>query len=373
MPGRQHRGDVDGLPAPLVQFERRPDVFGLGVGVHATNVVDGIPAEDNVGSHAERGVEPVASGLDEPVENGLHVSGTARDDVVQVAVGLRGLHESDLVIDEEREGLDQELAFGHEVSVEDHEVLRRAHRERVIDVARLGAVRAQPAQVAHAQLRGKVTYVVRAAVIEHPGQVLALHRPHCGNSCPDHVDVLAVGGDEHVHGGRLVAQVQGPPLWSVRQAILGNGSGVHEARPRLVEVEFPGVARPGQNRPHGQQRLEDQDRLGQDDQRIWQPVSSTGRVQQERRVGEDADGGDQHQHHERRRVGVGRCRGSARADAGRRLMRGDPVHGFRWYHRFRWCGCAIAGMEGGHFSLFHYRIRVRDSQTGSRARFAGVC
>ena len=92
----QRLGDVDRLPAPLVQHQRGPDVLGLGVGVDAADVVDRGPPEDHVRADAERGVEVVATGLDELVEDGLHVAGAAGHHVDQVAVGLRRLDEGDV-------------------------------------------------------------------------------------------------------------------------------------------------------------------------------------------------------------------------------------------------------------------------------------
>ena len=87
-------GNVDRLPAALVQHQRRPDVLGLGVGVDAADVVDRCPPVDHVRADAEGGVEVVPARLDELVEDRLHVAGAAGDQVDQVAVGLRGLHET---------------------------------------------------------------------------------------------------------------------------------------------------------------------------------------------------------------------------------------------------------------------------------------
>ena len=208
------------------------------------DVVHRGPAVDHVGADAERGVEVVATGLDELVEDGLHVAGAAGDQVDQVAVRLRGLHEGDVGIDEERHGLDQELRLGHEVGVEDAEEVALGDRQGVVDVARLGAAAAEPPDVVAAELVGQRLHLVGATVVQDPGAVPALDGQRGGRGRPDLVDVLAVDRDEHVDGDLLAVEHDGPQLGAVGQACRLDRLLVEEQALRLVEREVPRALRP---------------------------------------------------------------------------------------------------------------------------------
>ena len=142
---------------------------------------DRSPAEHHVRADAERRVEVVAARLDELVEDRLHVAGAAGDHVVQVAVGLRRLDERDVVASAKNGSVSsQELRLRHEVGVEDAEVVALRDGQGVVDVAGLGAVVVEPAQVAAAHLVGQRPHLVRTAVVEEPGAVLARHAERGG-------------------------------------------------------------------------------------------------------------------------------------------------------------------------------------------------
>ena len=117
---------------------------------------------------------------------------------MDVAVRLRSLHERDVAGGEERHRLVEEIVLRDEVGVEDREELALGDGQRVVDVAGLRAVAAQAPQVAGPELRREVADLVRAAVVEHPGEVLAPHRDRRGDGAPDDVQGFAVHGDEHV-------------------------------------------------------------------------------------------------------------------------------------------------------------------------------
>ncbi len=331
-------GDVDRLPATLVQHQRGPHVLGLGVGVDATDVVDRGPSVDHVRADREGGVEVVATGLDELVEDGLHVARTAGDQVDQVAVGLRGLHEGDVVVDEERHRLDQELRLRHEVGVQDDEEVTLGDGQGVVDVARLGAVGAEPADVVAADLVGQGLDVVGATVVQDPGAVLALDRQRGGRGCPDLVDVLAVDGDEHVDVGLLAVQQDGPELRAVGEPRGLDGLLVEHQPLGLVEGELPRALATGQDRPHRQEGVRHQDHFGDDHQGVGEQVPSVARVQQELRVEQDAQGGDQAEQDHHGRVRVCRLRSA-----------GDG-------HVFV-DSCVVVGRTG-HSATLHYSVFV---------------
>jgi len=123
---RKHLGDEDSPPSPLVQHQRGPHVLRLRVGVHAADVDDGRAPEHHIGAYAERGVEAIPAGLNEAIEHRLHVAGALGDGAgARVAVGLRRLHECELVVGEEGQRLFDEVGLRHEVGVEDHKELAR--------------------------------------------------------------------------------------------------------------------------------------------------------------------------------------------------------------------------------------------------------
>lgn len=312
VPGGEDVGDVDAAPAALVQHQRRPHVLGLGVGVQAADVVDGRPAEDHVRTDTEGGVEVVPARLDEPVEHGLHVARAAGDEVAQVAVVLRRLDERHSCVGEERHGLDQEPGVGDEVGVEDAEVVGLHLAERVVHVAGLRAAAAEPAQVVHADPRGHVAHVVAAAVVEDVGDVPADHLLGGSRRPLDHVDGFAVARDQQ--GDTDLASVQQDRGVRVGRRV------AEQAPAGLVVGVVARADRAGQDRPHRQQGVDDQDGLGRDHDRPGQEVAPVGRVQEEGRVGQDADGGDQREQDHHRRVGV-----AGLLSSGRLVRAGDRL------------------------------------------------
>ena len=247
-------------------------------------------AEDHVGADAERGVEVVPARLDEPVEDGLHVAGAAGDDGVEVAVHLRRLDEGDVLADEERQRLDEEVLLGDEVRVEDGEVLALGDGQRVVDVAGLGAVAGQPPDVVAAQLGREVTDLVGPAVVEDPRPVLAVHGPGGGGGPADGLDGLAVDGDEDVDQ-RVVPVEAERPLGGVL-AVPGDPLRVEEGVPGGVVGVVAWAGRAREDRPHRQEGLEDEEALGDDDHRVRQPVAAVRGVEQEARVEQDTERGD---------------------------------------------------------------------------------
>ena len=302
------------------------------------DVVHRGPSVDHVRADAERGVEVVATGLDELVEDRLHVAGAAGDQVDQVAVGLRGLHEGDVGVDEERDGLDQELRLGHEVGVEDAEEVTLGDRQGVVDVPRLGAVGAEPADVVAAELVGQCLHLVGATVVQDPGAVLALDRHRGGRGRPDLVEVLAVDGDEHVDVDLLAVQQDGPQLGVVGQACRLDRLLVEHQALRLVEGELPRALAAGQDGPHRQQGVRHQDHFGDDHEGVGEQISPVARLQQELCVEQDAQGGDQAEQDHHGRVRVCRLRSA-----------GDG-------HVFV-DSCVVVGRTG-HSATLHYSVFV---------------
>ncbi len=293
---REDLGDEDRLPAALVHHERRPDVLRLRVRVDAVDVEHGLAPEHHVGAHAERGVEAVLAWLDEAIEDRLHVGGALGDDRVRlVAVALGGLHERELGIDEERKRVLDEVGPGDEVRVEHREALALGERQRVVDVARLRAVRAQAADVAHADAGREVADVVAAAIVEDPGAVLAAHVARGGRGALDHLERLAVHRDEDVHHDRAAAEQERPRGGVALEVRVKPGT-------RLVHRERPGVLAARKDGPHRHERVEDQHQLRRQHHDVRQRVSAVVGVEQEERVREDPDGRDDDQRDEHRRL-----------------------------------------------------------------------
>ena len=132
-------GLEDRAPASFVQEDRGPDVLRLGLGVDPADVLYGRAAEQHVGADAERRVELVAPWLDEPVENHLDEPRAPGDDVVEVAVDLRGLHEGHVRVLHEWDRLVEKIGFGDEIGIKNDEELSLGNGQRVVDVARLRA------------------------------------------------------------------------------------------------------------------------------------------------------------------------------------------------------------------------------------------
>ena len=297
VPDGQHGGDVGGLPAILVQLQRGPDVLGLRLGPHATDLLDGGAAVDHVGADGEGRVEAVLARLDEPVEHRLHVAGTAGDQVVEVSVGLRGLHEGDIGFREERHRLVQEIRRGHEVRIQDDEVFTRGDRQRIVDIAGLGAGVALTNDVLGAEFGSQGADVIGLAVVEHVGDVLAVHRDCGGHGGADLVQFLTVGGDVDIDRHLGLVQVH-RKLREIRARLDVLVLRTVEPGLRIVEAISTRVVTTGKNGPQGEQRLQDDDGLGRQHDQVRNPVTAIGEVEEEGRVEQDTDGGDQHQHHQ---------------------------------------------------------------------------
>ncbi|MPM66128.1 hypothetical protein SDC9_113035 [bioreactor metagenome] len=281
-----------------MQHQRGPHVFGLRLGIHAADVEHRRPAEQHIGANAEGSIEVITARLDEAVEHRLHVPGTPGDDVAHVAVGLRGLYEGHRGVHHERQGLLQELRPRHEVRVQDHEEVAFRHCQRVVDVARLGAVVGEAADVADLQAGREIAHLVGLAVVENPGLVRPsdCHRGFGGS--PDDVDRLAVGGDQDVDFHLLPVQMQRPAGGIVGDVQFLVGSGVVEVALRVVERERARVLHAREDRPHRHQRVKDENDLRNDHHRPWHQVPTVAGIEQEPRVGKDADrGGEGYRDH----------------------------------------------------------------------------
>ena len=213
---------------------------------------------------------------------------------MQVGEGLGCLDESHLRVDEEWHGLDEEHLVGHEVCVKDGEQFPLGEGQRMVDVAGLGSSRTETPDVACAQFASEVADLVALAVVEYPGGVLAAHRERGGDGLADHREALAICGDEHVDSA-FGALDEERPL------------GLRSSRPALEElavgaviVEVPGVARAREDRPHGQQCVEDEDRFGDDHEDVRDDVAAVRGIEQECRVHEDSECGQQHDQREHR-------------------------------------------------------------------------
>ena len=171
----------------------------------------------------------------------------------------------------------------------------------MVDVARLGSPAGHPADVVAAELGREVADVVGPAVVEDPGAVLAGHRQCRGGRAPDRLDGLAVDGDEDVDDDLLAVEDQRPVRLGL--AVTRHPDRVEEAVASRVVGVVARAGGAGQDRPHRQQRLGDQHRLGDDDHRVRQPVAAVVRVEQERRVEQDAQRSDDGQQDHDRGVG----------------------------------------------------------------------
>jgi hypothetical protein len=132
-----------------VQLQRRPDVLRVAAGGDPADLVQRGAPEHDIGTHAERRVEPVLSGADELVEDALRLGRAGRHEIAPVAVMLRGLYERDAVIAEVRQHLDEEVRLGNVICVKYHDVLATRALQCGVDIARLGVLTTGTSQVAH--------------------------------------------------------------------------------------------------------------------------------------------------------------------------------------------------------------------------------
>lgn len=86
----------------------------------------------------------------------------------RVGVSLGHLDERDRRADEEWECLLQQPKHWHEVGVEDAVEINFGHGQRVVDIAGLGTVVAEPAHVAAPQGPGQGSDLIRAPLVEDP-------------------------------------------------------------------------------------------------------------------------------------------------------------------------------------------------------------
>ena len=121
-------------------------------------------------------------------------------------------------------------------------------------------------------------------------------------------EILAVHGDEDVDQDLLAAEQDRPQLGLVAQAGGLDRLLVEHRALGFVEAVGPRALPTGQDRPHRQQGVGDQDGLGDDHHHPGQEVAAVARAEQELRVEQDAQGGDQRQQDHHGRVGIGRFR-----------------------------------------------------------------
>jgi len=189
------------------------------------------------------------------------------------------LHEGDIRLREERHGLVQEIGRRHEIRIEDDEELARCDRQRMIDVASLGAGVALAHDVGGAQFGGECADALGLAVVQNVGVVAPVHGQCGGDRAANGVQVLAVGGDVDVDLGYLVQQMNWQrTLVAAIRAGLVVGAGL-VGRPvetglRVVEAVSAGIVSARQNRPQREQHLEDDHCLGGDDDQVGNPVAT---------------------------------------------------------------------------------------------------
>lgn len=85
---------------------------------------------------------------------------------VTVKEVLRRLHDADIGIVEKADGTFQEPAVGHEIRIEDGDIIARCLRKGIIDVPRLGVLMLGTGDVVRAVLLAKCTQPIPVAVIE---------------------------------------------------------------------------------------------------------------------------------------------------------------------------------------------------------------
>jgi len=124
-----------------------------------------------------------------------------------------------------------------------------------------------------------------------------VHRNRSGHGAPDGVEILAVGGDVDIDRGLRLVQVE-RQLGEIRAGLDGLVLRTVEPCLGVVEPVAARIVTAGQNGPQGDQSLQDDDRLGRQDEQIRNPVTAIGEVEKEGGVQQDTDGGDQHQHHQ---------------------------------------------------------------------------
>ncbi len=165
----------------------------------------------------------------------------------------------------------------------------------MVEVPCLGSPGAEPAQIADSEGGREVADVVTASIVEDPRRMLSAQVAGSQRGAPDHLQRFAVTGDEHRHRGLTSTDAQfGAGVGRVVEQVAAGG---------VVSVVARALGT-GQNRPHRQQGVYDKHAFRGDDQDVRQGVPAALRVQQERRVGDDATGGDQCEQDHHRGVGV---------------------------------------------------------------------
>ena len=187
---------------------------------------------------------------------------------------LRGLDERDRGIGEVRQHLVQQLRARHEVGIQQDEELPIGEPQRIVDVAGLGVLVGVPPQVLGTQSDDQLTDLIGTPIIEHDRAMQATDGHRRGNRATDHLNVLPVGGDQHIDGRDLLMQMQGPPLRLILEPRLGDPGRVEQQPAGLVEREAPWVVAAGQDGPQGQHRVGDDPRLRGDHQHVGQQVAA---------------------------------------------------------------------------------------------------
>ena len=248
-PGRQHLGHVDRRPAQPLEHQRDAQVFGDGVLGQPADLVERSPAEDDVRTAREDGVCGVLAAQDGAVEERLLFVRAGSNTILEpVAVRLRGLHERHAILGETRHGALEESRLRCVVRVEDHHELTGRDGQGVVDVAGLRADAVRAGQIRGATARGQGAYLLAGPVVEHPDlQTRVPHRRDRSHGVLDHVDGLAVDGDERIDVLGATCEV-----------------GIRRIRPRLVRDGVPEA-----------HRLDQVEQLGSDEQRVQHRVGGS--------------------------------------------------------------------------------------------------
>lgn len=214
-PDGKHRGEVEGIPSLLMQKERRPDVFGIGLLIHPAYLIDGLTPEDDVGPHAERRIERVLAYLHVAIEDVLDIRASSADERLPVPIALRGLHVCQILPAEKvRKRLQQELGPGDVIAVEDGEEVRAHRAQGMIDVPRLLPFVRAAADVLHPQFGGEGLHRIARSVIQNDRAVGDAHVARGADRLADDVERLARDGDEQgngrgpTHAGKLLLHLQ---------------------------------------------------------------------------------------------------------------------------------------------------------------------
>ena len=239
--GGQRGIEVGRVPALLLDQQRGVGVLGDGVGGDAADLLQRVAANDGAGAAEEGGVPGVVAVLDEAVEELALVRHLVEN--LQVPLHRVGgieevgrLQQAEVVVVQEpADRVEQKVARRDVVAVEDGDQITTGLRQRVVDVAGLGALAALALDVFGARFIGEFGERLAAAVVQQidvelvPRPVEIERRQHGRRH---HVQRFVVGGDEDIDGRPLLV-------------VLGQFANVAAQRPdglEIAEVEHgPGV------------------------------------------------------------------------------------------------------------------------------------